>query len=281
MESWPLGVFTSIDAGLGVRMEVAQELSVPTIHLHTPHKVNRTPKQAEAFLARLKQCSMRVTVVFGGFDGESYADIPTVGRTIGLVPKETRAERVQEMKEIADFAKLIHAEAVGLHLGVVPEDPKDPDYQALRNIMQDLCDHCQRLGLRFHLETGQETPETLLMFLKDVDRNNLFINFDPANIILYGLGDPIAALKQLGRYVRSVHCKDARASSRPGIDWGAEVPFGEGEVGAETFLRTLAQIGYFGPLTIEREIPAEPERQKEEIGRAIRLIDSLKTKILG
>lgn len=281
MESWPLGVFTSIDAGLGVRMEVAQELHVPTIHLHTPHKANRTPKHAEEFVARLKKNSMRVTVVFGGFEGESYADIPSVGRTIGLVPKDSRAERVQEMKEIADFAQLLGAEAVGLHLGVVPEDHKDPDYQALRGIMQDLCDHCKRLGLRFHLETGQETPETLLMFLKDVGRDNLFVNFDPANIILYGLGDPIAALRKLGSHVRSVHCKDARASSRPGIDWGAEVPFGEGEVGAETFLRTLAEFGYTGPLTIEREIPAEPARQKEEIGRAIRLIDSLKTKILA
>src|SRR5947209_12014243 len=107
MERWPLGVFASIDAGLGVRLEVAHELGVPTIQLHAPHRATRTPENARRFLDRLGGLGIRLTAVFGGFEGESYADIPTVVRTVGLVPPATRAARLAEMKEIADFAKLL------------------------------------------------------------------------------------------------------------------------------------------------------------------------------
>ena len=93
MEKWPLGVFASIDAGLGVRLEVVRELGVPTIQLHAPSKVTRTKGRATEFLARLDDFGIRITVVFGGFEGESYADIPTVARTVGLVPPATRAKR--------------------------------------------------------------------------------------------------------------------------------------------------------------------------------------------
>ena len=100
MDKWPLGVFASIDAGLGVKLEVAHELGVPTIQLHAPHKTTRTKQKAEQFLARLKELGIRISVVFGGFEGESYADIPTVVRTVGLVPPATRAARLVEIKEV-------------------------------------------------------------------------------------------------------------------------------------------------------------------------------------
>src|SRR5688572_22935183 len=99
MEKWPIGVFTSIDAGLGVKLEVAHELGVPTIQIHAPHAETRTKENAERFLTRLKELGITLTAVFGGFEGESYADIPTVVRTVGLVPRETRAARLKEMKE--------------------------------------------------------------------------------------------------------------------------------------------------------------------------------------
>ncbi len=83
MERWPIGVFASIDAGLGVRLEVAAELGVTTIQLHAPHQAHRTPAEADRFLDRLAELGLRITVVFGGFDGESYADIPTVAKTVG------------------------------------------------------------------------------------------------------------------------------------------------------------------------------------------------------
>lgn len=281
MERWPIGVFASIDAGLGVKLEVARELGVPTIQLHAPAPASRTPQRAREFLDRLQEAGIKLTAVFGGFEGESYADIPTVVRTVGLVPRETRAARTREMLEISDFAKLLGCNVIALHIGFVPHDASDPLYQEVVDVTRQVCDHAQKNGQALHLETGQEPADTLLKFIGDVARPNLFINFDPANMILYGSGEPIEALEKLGKYVRSIHCKDGTWAARPGQEWGAEVPLGKGDVGMENYLRTLQKIGYFGPLTIEREIPQEPERQKAEIGHAVRLLEELRGKIEG
>lgn len=279
MEKWPIGVFASIDAGLGVKLEVVRELGIPTIHLHAPHQNTRTPQVAKEFAAKLKEIGTRISVVFGGFEGESYADIPTVVKTVGLVPPETRAERTREMKEIADFARLLGVDVVALHLGFVPHDSDDPMYPEIVQVTQEVCDHCRSNDQRLHLETGQETADALLAFIAAVDRDNLFINFDPANMILYGSGQPIEALRKVGRFVRSVHCKDAKWAANPGKEWGAEVPVGQGDVNFEQFLATLKEIGYDGPLTIEREIPQEPARQKAEISQAVKVLNDLKAKL--
>ncbi len=279
MEKWPIGVFTSIDAGLGVKLEVAHELKIPTIQLHAPAKETRTEANAKSFLARLKELGITLTAVFGGFEGESYADIPTVKKTVGLVPPKTRAARTQEMKEIADFTKLLGCQVVALHLGFIPHDTSDPLYAEVLEVTRDVCDHCKANGQNLHLETGQESADGLLQFISDVGRDNLFVNFDPANMILYGTGEPIEALRKVGKYVRSVHCKDGTWAGNPGNEWGAEVPLGEGDVGVENYLRTLDEIGYSGPLTIEREIPQEPERQKAEIQHAAGLLQQLKQKL--
>lgn len=278
-EWWPIGVFASIDAGLGVRLEVAHELGVPTIHLHTPHASSRTSQRAAEFNRRLGELGIITTCVFAGFEGESYADIPTVQRTVGLVPHETRAARTAELKAIADFARELSVDRVGVHLGFVPHDRTNPDYGALVELTRDVCAHCGRNQQALHLETGQEPADVLIRFLDDVNRDNLFVNFDPANMILYGAGQPLPALEMLGARVRSVHCKDAVWSDRPGETWGREVPLGEGDVDFAAFLRVLKRIGYDGPLTIEREIPQEPERQKAEIGGAVALLERLKSEM--
>lgn len=278
-EKWPIGVFASIDAGLGVRLEVAHELGVRTIHLHTPHAESRTPQRAAEFKKRLEELGITITCVFAGFEGESYADIPTVKKTVGLVPHETRAARTVEIKEIADFARTLDVDVVGVHLGFVPHDVNDPDYKALVELTREICGHCKQNRQSLHLETGQEPVDVLIQFLNDVGVDNLFVNFDPANMILYGAGEPLPAVEALGSRVRSVHCKDATWSDQPGETWGCEVPLGEGAVDFKKFLNVLERIGYDGPLTIEREIPQEPERQKTEIGRAIDLLQRLKVEV--
>lgn len=280
---WPIGVFTSVDAGLGVHLEVAHELGVPTVQIHAPHQQTRTAEAAGKFLERCRAFNISVTCVFGGFEGESYADIPTTMRTVGLVPESTRAARVAEMTEISDFAKLLGVGAVGLHVGFVPSDRNSADYKNLIGTTRDLLDHVAGNAQNLHLETGQESADHLLEFISDVKRDNLFINFDPANMILYGSGEPIAALKKVGHLVRSVHCKDAKwaAEAVRGKEWGSEVALGDGDVGMETYLRTLLELGYQGPLTIEREIAHDRDRQKADIGKAVNLLNSLKQKILG
>jgi sugar phosphate isomerase/epimerase len=183
------------------------------------------------------------------------------------------------MKEIADFARLLGCDVVGLHIGVVPHDNKSKDYADVVEVTRTLCDHAAKNEQAIHLETGQETADALLGFIADTQRSNLFINFDPANMILYGTGQPIEALRKVGKYVRSVHCKDATWSDLPGQTWGAEVPLGKGQVDIGLYLQTLKEIGYSGPLTIEREIPQEPDRQKAEIQHAVELLNSIKHSI--
>ncbi|MDA0660414.1 MAG: sugar phosphate isomerase/epimerase [Planctomycetota bacterium] len=279
MEPWPLGVFASIDAGLGVKLEVAHELAIPTIHLHAPHADTRTPEHAARFLQRLKAFDIRISCVFCGFDGESYADIPTVARTVGLVPTSTRAARTQEMKEISDFARILGVDAIGLHVGCVPHDPTDAEYGRLLVVMRELCDHARKNRQNVHLETGQESADVLLKFLEDTARDNLFINFDPANLILYGVGHPLEDLRKVGRYVRSVHLKDGKWSDKPGVTWGQEVPLGTGDVNIPAYMDVLNEIGYDGPLTIEREIPEQAERQKAEIRNALDLLQREKLRL--
>ncbi len=283
MEQWPIGVFASVDAGLGVHLDVAQDLGIPSVQVHAPHQQTRTPEAAQEFLGRCADAGITITCVFGGFDGESYADIETTARTVGLVPEDTRAARLQEMKEISDFAKQLGCDTIGLHIGFVPEDTTSDSYQGLLKVTRDLLDHAASNGQNVHLETGQETADHLLHFISDVERGNLFINFDPANMILYGTGDPIEALKKVGHLVRSVHCKDGTwaPEGQRGKAWGSEVPLGEGDVGMETYLRTLHDLGYKGPLTIEREIPEDRDRQKADIGAAVELLTYLRSKILG
>ena len=281
LSPWSIGVFTSIDAGLGVHLEVARDLQIPSIQLHTPHAAGRTPDAAEKFHKKLDEYGIELTCVFGGFDGESYADIPTVEKTIGLVPIATRSARLKEMKEISDFTRLLGCNAVGLHLGVVPHDSQSREYADIVEVTRQLCDHALHNEQNIHLETGQESAEALMQFIGDTQRANLFINFDPANMILYGMGEPIPALKQVGSRVRSVHCKDATWSVQPGITWGAEVPLGKGQVDMRAYLTTLKDIGYFGPLTIEREIPQDRDRQKVEIQHATELLTQLRKELLG
>lgn len=195
-----------------------------------------------------------VVTVFAAYVGESYTDIPTVQRTVGFVPPDTRAERELRTLAVSDFAAELGVPGIATHIGFVPDDISSPDYAAVREVVRRVCDRAAGHGQTFALETGQETAAALLDFLQDADRSNLCINFDPANMILYGTGDPIAALDTLAPHVITVHCKDGDwpPKDSPGA-LGTEKPLGQGSVGMERFITKLKETGYRGPLTIERE----------------------------
>lgn len=280
MKNWQIGVFTSVGAGLGLDLDLAGKMGLPTIQLHAPPLGQRDQASADKILATLAPYGISITAVFGGFEGESYATIPTVVETVGLMPTETRQKRLEEMFEISDFAKMISCDVIALHLGFVPHDTSDPAYQEIIAVTQQLCQHAANNGQAVHLETGQETADGLVTFIGDTKCDNLFVNFDPANMILYGAGEPIEAVEKIGSLIRSVHCKDAKWAANPGDEWGEETKLGDGDVGMKTFLQTLQKIGYTGPLTIEREIPQTPEKQQAEIGHAVDLLKQLKEELL-
>jgi sugar phosphate isomerase/epimerase len=208
-----------------------------------------------------------ILTVFAAYEGEDYADIPTVERTVGFIPPGTREARERRTYEVSEFAKILGAGGIACHIGCVPEDREHPDYVGVRDLVRRVCDHAAGHGQTFALETGQEPARILLEFLKDVDRPNLRINFDPANMILYGSGDPIDALREVGHLVISVHAKDGDwpPAGVPGA-LGKERPLGQGSVGMERFVATLREIGYTGPLNVEREVEDQQERLRDIAG---------------
>ena len=141
---------------------------------------------------------------------------------------------------------------VTAHVGFVPPS-NDPNYGSMVERLETIAADLDTLGLTLTMETGQESAPELLQFFNDLNAKNVKINFDPANMILYGAGDPIEAIGILGRHIAHVHVKDAVLSKSPGILWGTEVPFGTGQVPPKEFLRALKDAGYTGPLAIERE----------------------------
>ena len=146
----------------------------------------------------------------------------------------------------------------------MPEDPAHPDYAGVRDVVRRICDHAARNGQTFALETGQEPAAVLLRFIQDVDRPNLRINFDPANMILYGSGDPIEALRVVGHLVASVHAKDGDwpPANVPGA-LGKERPLGQGSVGMERFVARCERSATRGPLSVEREVEDQSERLRD------------------
>jgi len=217
-----------------------------------------------------------LVTVFAAFTGEDYADIPTVEKTVGFIPPATRAEREARTWAISDFAAALGVGSIALHVGFVPEDTSNPNYIAVREMVRRVCDHAATHGQNFALETGQEPADVLLKFFEDVNRPNLRINFDPANLILYGSGDPIEALGVLARHVETVHAKDG--------DWppqgvagalGSEKPLGQGSVGMERFVAKLKEVGYKGTMNVEREGTA-PEQWRADVRMAVELLTRLR-----
>ncbi len=239
----------------------------------------------EGAAARWKQAladeNFTVVTVFAAYIGESYADIPTVQKTVGFVPPATRAGRELRTLAVSDFAGELGVPSIATHIGFVPEDRSSEDYAAVRETVRRVCDHAAVHGQTFALETGQESAPVLLEFLLATNRANLRINFDPANMILYGTGDPIAALDTLAPHVLTVHCKDGdwpphhlpASHGSPGT-LGEEKPLGQGSVGMERFIAKLKEIGYKGPLTIEREA-SDPVRRHRDIAMGAELLRRL------
>ena len=232
-------------------------------------------RAAEAWDAALTAEEFTAVTAVCSYVGEDYRDIPTVLRTVGLVPQGTRAERLSRTKQVSDVARQLGIDSVACHIGFIPEEPGDPLYREVLGVARDICDHCAKNGQRFTLETGQEPAKVLLRFITDAGRSNLKINFDPANMILYGTGDPIEALDVLREHVISVHCKDG---DWPPVDQpaalGRERPLGEGSVDIPRFIPKLKEIGYRGLLSIEREEP-DAARRAADIRRAVTLLKSL------
>ena len=178
--------------------------------------------------------------------------------TIGIVPRATRQARIDALKQTSDFAKLLGIGRIQTHCGFIPEDPKDRLYEESVLAIRELAEHCEGNGQSFLMETGQETPITMLRTIKDVDRPNLGVGLDTANLILYGKANPVDAVTILGPHVQAMHAKDGKWPTDPD-KLGLEVVIGKGDVDFLKVLSGLRAIGYKGAVTIERETSGQQQ----------------------
>ena len=230
-------------AALGLKTAQLQNWEMGNL---TPEIARRTCRDAEA-------AGVRIAAFWAGYTGKIIWNSYGGPATCGLVPPDQRARRVEELKKGADFASILGVPAIITHCGFIPEAPCDPLYEETVEAIREVASHCRDLGLGFWFESGHETPLTLLRTIEDIGLDNLGINLDTANLILYGRGNPVDALEVCGRYVRNLHVKDGLFPV-DGHSLGKEVPFGEGRADFDRIIPKLYELGFSGELIIEREI---------------------------
>jgi sugar phosphate isomerase/epimerase len=270
----PIGVVIS-GADPLVSLEKVTSFGMSTCQMSIPPEEWWSRERTELIRKKAREEEIEITSLICGFEDEDYQDIPTIKRTVGLVNPATRGKRVLRVLSYSDFALELEVEIIQAHIGFIPENTSDSNYKELVLALQKIADYCKENNQSFTLETGQEKALILSKFIEDVNRSNLGVNFDPANMLLYDADDPIEALDILGKYVIGVHCKDGKRPERKG-ELGKEYPLGEGDVGIEKFIDKLRKIGYTGHLTIEREISGE--KQIRDILKAKELLQKLVNK---
>ena len=257
MEPMTIGVFSnSLHPSTPDELfERLAQLDLTVIQLGFIAPAWRSPAVVDRVGELLESTGVEVQASFFGFPGEDYSSIPRIRETGGFVAEFE--ERLKIVRQVIDYSVRLGIDAVGAHAGFIPEDRDDPLYSTMIARIGRVADEMNAAGLTLLLETGQETADGLLRVLADLHRGNVRINFDPANLLLYGVGEPVEAVRQLGPHVASVHAKDATPSGRRDV-WGREMLLGEGAVNYPCFLRALKEAGFAGPLIIECEMGGEP-----------------------
>ena len=184
--------------------------------------------------------------------GEDYSTLDSIRRTGGIAPDKTWEQNVKNFSAAAVIAKKLGLSLVTFHAGFLPTDESDPAFGKMRDRLSTLANIFKEHHISLGLETGQETATELADWLQQLKHPNVCVNFDPANMLLYGKGDPVEALHVLAPWIRQVHIKDAHRAKTRG-EWGEEVPVGRGEVDWHKFLAVLHEVASHVNLVIERE----------------------------
>lgn len=267
----PLGLLTVRGECPITALEEIHSLGFSTCQMYVPPKEWWSSINIQKLKRFMQDTHISITAFVIYFSGEDWTNIEMIKRTVGLLNPETREERIKKTIEVSEFAWKIGVSVLNGHVGFIPEDEQEPCYQELVHDIQRIADYCHANGQEFALETGQETAYILDKFLRNVNRLNVGINFDPVNLLLYDREDSIGALYALRRYILGVHCKDGKRPTKKG-KLGKEYPLGDGELDIRKFMETLKKIGYTGALIIETEL----EQRTENILKAKAILEQLK-----
>ena len=207
--------------------------------------------------------------------GEDYSTLETIRETGGIAPDAHWAANLEAARADAALARRLGIGLVTFHAGFLPHEQGDPRKGVLVGRLKEIAEVFADEGVRVALETGQESAGTLLSVLSEVNSSlasrrekvTVGVNFDPANMILYGMGDPVAALRALAPAVRQIHVKDAVATKVKGT-WGSEVCVGTGGVDWSAFFDVYRSSGLGGGVPINLVI--EREAGNDRVGDVVR-----------
>lgn len=267
-----IGVMARFEEGAAHALGKVQALGLTSCQMGTRLSANGDLAGAEELRTVAAQLGIEISTIWAGLPGRHVWDFLEGPTTIGLVPEATRAERLAVLKRSADFAAVVGVPSITTHVGFIPENPSDPQYGPVIEALREIATYCAERNLQFWFETGQETPITLLRTIHDIGTDNLGINLDPANLLMYGRANPVDALDVFGPYVCGVHAKDGEYPTN-GRQLGQEKPLGQGRVNFPALLTKLKALNFDGALTIEREISGP--QQIEDIKQGKQLLEQI------
>lgn len=248
-KNWPIGVCSwSLQMDVNGVADAMNRIGIDTVHLGVRTALG---DGGNDFLAAVKDQNWTISATMIDFPQEDYTTLDSIKVTGGVGPDEYWEQNQELFLGATDVTVKLGVKYLSMHAGFIDENDiayAEKFYERIRS----LADAADEKNIMLLLETGQETAEELRNFLKELDHPAIGVNFDPANMILYDKGNPIEAVKILAPWVKHIHIKDANRTTQPGT-WGAEVPWGDGQVQTEDFLNALGEIGFDGTLAIERE----------------------------
>lgn len=261
-----IGTCVGLDSveGLEQKLKTLREHDMEVCQLIAWEPAVWTKENAYKVKDLLEKYQIKVVAFWCGWEGPLVWDFYDGQITLGLVPAEYRPMRIQNLCDGADFAHLLGITDVITHMGFIPENPNDPNFSTFCVAVRTVAEHLKKNGQYLLFETGQETPVTMLRCFEKVGTDNLGVNLDTANLILYGKANPVDSLDVFGKYVRCLHAKDGFYPVN-GHDLGQEVPIGQGKVDFRGVFKGLQKLGYQGDVIIERELAENSQEQMKGI----------------
>jgi sugar phosphate isomerase/epimerase len=232
-------------AGVAHAME---RLDIEHVHLAAGPALEENGNE---YLKAVQQQDWTISSTMVAFPQEDYSTLDSIIETGGIVPDEYWEQNRKLFTGALEVTSRLGVRYVSMHAGFI--DMTQAEYaDKFYDRISQLADAAADNQITLLMETGQESARELREFLQKLNHPFVGVNFDPANMILYNKDEPCEAVRVLAPWIKHIHIKDALRTKQAGT-WGMEVPWGEGEVGAENFLKALKEIGYEGALAIERE----------------------------
>ncbi len=178
----------------------------------SPRTLSQTGRRDLANLVRMK--GMKLSTLRADVGGRRLADPQTLDVNLGRI------------REALQMCADVGAKALVVPAGYVPPaDDKNGTTarSTLTEAARTLAGFVSNTGVRVCWSGGNEPPEVLAEFLKQVDSSGIMdIEFSPGGLVMRGI-DPVKALNVLGSRIFLVKAIDH-------YQGGAEAPFGKGDV---------------------------------------------------